>query len=266
MKERLDYIDSMKGLLIILVVIGHILGYYAPQTFIVKMIYAFHMPAFFMISGFLLNRSSSFKGDFSHFLNSRIHSLVIPYLFWEFFAYIIISITYGVPASPIQAIYRTIRFGSFLNVGWFLMALFYAEITYYIVVHCSSEKASFLIAMSIFILAFVLPYQRVSATMVGFAFLVFGYHIHHIKESIPLILLALITFIGATYLNVRIDIHNAVYGNPLLFIAETISGTYISYCISKRINLERVGRHSLTIMGIHMPLIIIVRFFSGLNY
>lgn len=47
--NRLEHIDILKGLLIILVVIGHIGG--IPTLH--KYIYWFHMPCFFMISGYL---------------------------------------------------------------------------------------------------------------------------------------------------------------------------------------------------------------------
>ena len=49
-KNRLDYIDRAKGILIILVVIGHI--WQSGPVF--NTIYVFHMPAFFVISGLLL--------------------------------------------------------------------------------------------------------------------------------------------------------------------------------------------------------------------
>ena len=53
---RVQYIDAMRGFAIILVVLGHVLG----QTFhldggglLGKIIYSFHMPLFFYISGYV---------------------------------------------------------------------------------------------------------------------------------------------------------------------------------------------------------------------
>jgi len=57
--ERLGFIDSIKGLAIILVVIGHVANGYLGQGVtnvhhtVYNIIYAFHMPLFFTISGFL---------------------------------------------------------------------------------------------------------------------------------------------------------------------------------------------------------------------
>ena len=54
MKQRICYLDNMKGVAIILVVIGHIMqfsfGFETSQP--VKFL-CFHMPLFFYISGFL---------------------------------------------------------------------------------------------------------------------------------------------------------------------------------------------------------------------
>ena len=55
---RLAYIDIAKGILIILVVIGHILkGSVFVTKAMIRIINAFHMPAFFIISGFLTNEA-----------------------------------------------------------------------------------------------------------------------------------------------------------------------------------------------------------------
>lgn len=55
-RERLFYIDNIKGLLIILVVLGHSIqaaGLGIETNLINRFIYSFHMPAFMAISGFL---------------------------------------------------------------------------------------------------------------------------------------------------------------------------------------------------------------------
>ena len=51
-KERIEYFDYCKGLLIILVVLGHVM----PEDAIVHIyLYSWHMPAFFLINGMLLS-------------------------------------------------------------------------------------------------------------------------------------------------------------------------------------------------------------------
>lgn len=52
MQGRINWIDFAKGVAIILVVIGHVI----PESInLFGFIYAFHMPFFFIMAGYLLN-------------------------------------------------------------------------------------------------------------------------------------------------------------------------------------------------------------------
>lgn len=53
-KIRIQYIDRLKGLAIILVVMGHIFGFSQPDDPITKFIYTFHMPLFMFLSGLVI--------------------------------------------------------------------------------------------------------------------------------------------------------------------------------------------------------------------
>lgn len=74
-KKRIEWIDSIKGFAIICVVLGHIVkgymdaGLYTQHTALMhsiyNAIYAFHMPLFFTISGFLF-REAYVVGDVPH--------------------------------------------------------------------------------------------------------------------------------------------------------------------------------------------------------
>lgn len=51
-EQRIGNIDTAKGILIILVVIGHVLNFNTPATAAIKTwLCSFHIPAFFIISG-----------------------------------------------------------------------------------------------------------------------------------------------------------------------------------------------------------------------
>lgn len=86
MKNRLDYIDEMKGLAILSVVVGHI---YLPHTVegsmhpVASMIYSFHMAFFFFLSGYVNNKVNTIEAKgYKNFVSKKISSLIIPYLFW----------------------------------------------------------------------------------------------------------------------------------------------------------------------------------------
>ncbi len=52
---RVQYIDRLKGLAIILVVMGHIFGFSQPEDGINTFIYTFHMPLFMFLSGLVIS-------------------------------------------------------------------------------------------------------------------------------------------------------------------------------------------------------------------
>lgn len=87
MKERLLYIDCLKGFLILLVVLGHVLQkMYSPENFdqnlLFRLIYSFHMPLFFMVSGFVTKLNSiSFDGLKKKTIK-RFKQLIIPFCVW----------------------------------------------------------------------------------------------------------------------------------------------------------------------------------------
>lgn len=74
MEMRNKKIDIFRGILIILVVIGHI-----GQGIIHDIIFLFHMPLFFIISGFLLDREHLMKIGY---VRSKVKKMLIPYVIY----------------------------------------------------------------------------------------------------------------------------------------------------------------------------------------
>src|SRR5690606_7402737 len=77
MQKRIDWVDQVKGFAIFLVVYGHNF----PVT--EKFIYTFHMPLFFIVSGFFFPS----KPDFST-LRKRFKSIMITNFFWSEFRFV----------------------------------------------------------------------------------------------------------------------------------------------------------------------------------
>ena len=69
--KRIDSVDIFKAIGILLMIMGHI-GF---GGFFSKWIHAFHMPMFFIISGFFISSYSP------NFLNKKILGLIVPYFF-----------------------------------------------------------------------------------------------------------------------------------------------------------------------------------------
>lgn len=72
MKKRIKYFDIAKGIAIICVILGH-LGI----DNINRVVFTFHMPLFFLISGYFLSE----KGNIKIFIKGKINQLLTPYVF-----------------------------------------------------------------------------------------------------------------------------------------------------------------------------------------
>jgi polysaccharide biosynthesis protein PslL len=82
MSKRIGYIDIARGIGILLVVLGHN-DFGAVAPFARQVIYSFHMPLFFFLSGYFIDTSIGFWG----FIIKRFNSILKPYLFTIFMIY-----------------------------------------------------------------------------------------------------------------------------------------------------------------------------------
>lgn len=96
--SRIGWVDTAKGLGIILVVLGHVLRGVIGDVlltrtptveFVDTWIYAFHMPLFFFVSGLFLSRSAAKPGR--EFVRDRIAMIAYPYFVWSLITLLIKS-------------------------------------------------------------------------------------------------------------------------------------------------------------------------------
>lgn len=124
--KRLKEIDILRGIAIILIMVGH---FYQGYKF-VDYIYIFHVPLFFFISGMCLNINISWR----EFIKKKIRTIVVPYLM------------FGIIIIPAKFIYEADH--SLLNLVkillkyllqrryttvWFLAALFVSQVVFYLI-------------------------------------------------------------------------------------------------------------------------------------
>ncbi len=257
-KERSAVLDLAKGILIILVFIGHVpYG----ETPLKSLIFAFHMPAFFIISGILMRSSQSLSLPFSAYAAKRAKRLLIPVIFFELLAY----------GEVLLHWHGTFRIGEFLgkytepdlwnHADWFLLSLFAGECLFRLV---RAGRKNLLIpsGLGAFIAACVIRFIPLSRCLMGYFFLVCGCVLYDRFMSVqPVqIISALALYILPLRFNpVRLDMHNAVYGSPVLMVMSAIGGTYLILVLcsllKRCVPLEITGRNSLAVMGTHMPVL-----------
>lgn len=73
-KHRVDYIDALRGILIM--IMGHV-DFGAAFD---KYIHAFHMPAWFFLSGYFWNYDNLSYGEF---VKKKIKAFIVPYFLLE---------------------------------------------------------------------------------------------------------------------------------------------------------------------------------------
>lgn len=110
--SRIQWVDALKGFLIILVVIGHTCARLEGSSALFSFITTFHMPLFFMVSGYLaLNVTKKKTADY---IKRKILTLLLP-----FFSFAIIS-SFIRGWDNFPAFFLT----STKHGYWFLLALF----------------------------------------------------------------------------------------------------------------------------------------------
>jgi polysaccharide biosynthesis protein PslL len=113
MSKRIEYLDIAKGIGILLVVLGHN-DFEVISVFVQRLIYSFHMPLFFFLSGYFLNTAV----PFFEFVKKRFNSLLKPYLFTIFLIYFA-SVSFEKMGFN-TAIQRTVKslYGSGYYLDW----------------------------------------------------------------------------------------------------------------------------------------------------
>ena len=120
--KRYYEIDLLKGIGIILMIMGHV----PFSEEITKAIYVFHMPLFFIASGFLYKRKNDFNTAFVKWLKR----LILPYFIFFFFFYVLWNIeirpnNFSQLTQPLKSIFYINTDGMPINGAvWYLTATF----------------------------------------------------------------------------------------------------------------------------------------------
>jgi fucose 4-O-acetylase-like acetyltransferase len=126
---RSNILDSAKGFGIVCVVIGHEIVKVQPSSFqdnlLYNVIYTFHMPLFFIISGYLMYQS--LKGDRVQWIKKKACQLLIPHFVFNIALYFLsqLNITEFPNFAKTYSFGQYIMYSTFADVGeWFLWTLF----------------------------------------------------------------------------------------------------------------------------------------------
>ncbi|MBR6349417.1 MAG: acyltransferase family protein [Lachnospiraceae bacterium] len=138
--QRYDWLDQLKGIAMIFIVLGHVTASKAMPHVI--FCYSFHIPLFFMISGITakIHRNRHPETEFiPRFIWTKIKQLVIPYFLLNIVFLPIYYLNFAVIRGKSVSILNLIigmfysnqdRIKAPTDATWFLLTLFLAEIVF----------------------------------------------------------------------------------------------------------------------------------------
>lgn len=286
--KRIDWIDNAKALAIILVVIGHA----GIPVLINSYILSFHMPLFFVVSGFLYNEDKYSSVPLIEYAKKRFKRLIVPYL-WFSVATVMLStvIQYIVKGKLISLVYPILSILLCTNIKnsdmiesvlWFLPCIFVVELLFVSFRKFTKSNAItivFVIMLSIisYILSITIGHKiPFTIDIAFFALLFYGIGFVLKKEALlfmsnisdskrKAIMVALIGF-SISLLSVYMNSSNLLmyinqYGNYFWTIIGAFGGVITWLSISTMFTVNAVtlffSKNSLLVFVIHLKILFI---------
>ena len=277
-KEHLPYLDAARGLGILLIIMSHI---WEDRRPVIVLMYSFHVPMFFLISGLLMAHTNVILRSWKQILISRIRGLVIPYFFYEFVFLVIFGLRSGFDFSSQNGSWYDSLLMKPLNVPvWFLIVLFAAELFVILILKTIRNKcAAVLILAAAFVFSFVgagLGDRETAAVLFrilsAIGFLGLGYFSYEFvkNKTYPGWMLgaaAVLTCVLALR-NGKVGIYKLTFGNPAVFTICAVLGSFVVLFVLKHFRiraLEILGQHTVAILGLHIIALRVLQEILGLN-
>ena len=281
-----NHIAIAKAIGIILMVVGHS-G--CPNT-ISRFIYIFHMPLFFVFSGYFFKEVTT-RGFLRAFTLKKINGLYLPYLKWSLLflllhnlfcslnIYNALSNTYPYQINNYLIQLRKILFMTdyelLLRPFWFIKELLLSSLCVAAISLARQKYFSKLTNIHLLIITLLLAllFKRVhSIPLIGdvslclfsiayiYSGMIFYQLKHYISSSYKIIIATfIIVLIGCQFLNDTIDMRyiNIYYLFPYYLLS--LCGIILVYCISVRlertplkISLYYIGNHTFPILALNL--------------
>ena len=283
--SRIKEIDIEKAFGILFMIMGH--QFYG--EFFDKFIHGFHMPIFFIISGFLYKK----KPDLFSCVKRKVQTLLVPYMFFSLFHLIALWIIKYKEFSDVLIFLKKYLYHVFLfnhsgmpicGAIWFLTALFFCELFYMVLDKLNVLQLKCLGLLLAVTLGFWLSYSGIrlpysmDVSLISLVFFGIGHGIKSLfdkyKPSIKFWISLLCVF-GASILiilNDSVNLRLATYGNPLLFYCGAFLMAFALFYMAsyiKKFNgfivkeLLFIGQNSIIYLGFNQFILI---FLKRLNF
>jgi acyltransferase len=253
--NRHDWVNAMRSIGIVMVVLGHTLGI---NESVERYIYSYHMPLFFFISGLVLT-PARLSQDWINTVCHYGHRLLLPYLLFSILTYlpwVLVTRHYGADAALQIEPWRPL-IGTLYAIGvdgwlqhnsmlWFFPCLFVVHLVFRMLYRLAKGWRLYALIIGLtslgLLLPSLLPVRLPWGIEIAFIVLPF-YAIGQIFSShyswtpiasLGTALLAIFFFalqFLCLRLNGRVDLNFISLGNPLLFYLTAFSGIGALGCV-----------------------------------
>lgn len=290
-----ENIDKLKGFGILLTVVGHSGG---PLS---SIIYLFHMPLFYFLSGYTFKESNA--DNIIFLVKKRLKSLYIPFIKYSLLFILLhnIFVKFGLYDNSLlydKSTFKINLIKNFLFINteqllgafWFLTSLFFVNIMYGIIFRFlkgkNIEYMNFIIIL-LFILNITIFTKDIifNLSIADYYFLMFRiscsgivfFHMGYICNKYKIlkkinthllyfIISIIYLYINTTYGSISMGGNN--YGSsPTFFIFNAIIGIYVSYCVIKYVVNENIEKMLIFIGKNTLPILALhMLAFKIINY
>ena len=244
-KNKYPWIDTTKSIAIFLVVWGHFQNFGTFMS-LQKLIYSFHVPLFFILSGFLYKKKDD--DSLGSFIRKKFRRIVLPALLW-----LLISVPLfiwfhreGTPLEMLRTYSEQIIKGAIpINEPcWFFLCLFIVFLLARLIrIHENSKVTNVCLALFAFSAGYLLSlfeipdYFMMVKALVCLGFFIVGHIAGNTKffaersrnRSLQLlsILAAFVLWIlSALIFNEKVTLYGTDFGNYWMFILSGLTGTF----------------------------------------
>jgi len=241
LKLNINWVDNLKFIGILAVILGHISSPFS------SFIFAWHMPLFFIVAGFFIN----FTEDFKTFFLKSFKRLMLPYFIFSLIGLSIEIIKRNLLnresidiLNELQGIFIYMDMESLINsyafVLWFLPALFFAKLILYLIKNYVRNKIiQILVVLVLFLISFQveLPFGLDNA-LNGLIFIFIGnIYFDSYQDSKLLYVLPFIAIGIAFFFIPALDMASKNYDNLFINIIFSISTIYLFIMMFKYLNI-----------------------------
>lgn len=273
-KERVLWIDIAKAVAIIAMIVGHITEYGGSFR---NLIYSFHMPLFFILTGYTMRNISnwkewaiSVKKDFLRLIIPAVIVLIIN----NSYSVLFLGDDFGKAAyhTGMQLLWASsFSFDGIPEIGllWFLIVMFWAKLIYNGIKLIFPGKYYYAVYFILGIVGYNMSYLRLQImlpqafdiTLIVVVLLFIGQMFKKVydkfeKYQLPITFVAFLMWLGCLENGVVVDLGGRLFTQCALGLICSISGCIVIISLSCAIEgnsiitkiMTFIGRHTLLIM------------------